>query len=402
MSRERPTILQLIPELDTGGAELSTIEIADAIQHAGGRALVASEGGRLAPRLAESGAVFIPFPAATKNPARILFNARRLRRLIEEDNIDLIHARSRAPAWSGYLAANKAGIPFVTTYHGAYSETNAVKKAYNRVMAAGAITIANSKYTADLVQARYQLPSEKLRIIYRGIDGGVFDPSLDLDDRKTALLSNWGVTPKTRIILMLARLSPIKGHTVVIEAVRTLTERGSFQDAHVIFAGDAQGRADYLDTIRNQINRHDLSHAIRYVGHVEDVPAALALAHCAVIATTKPETFGRTSIEAQAMTCPVIATDIGAPPETVRAEPAVDREAITGWLVPPNDPSRLAEALSTALALTPSEREAIGRRARAHALARFSLAQLRACTLAVYDELIGSTLSEGLGHQDGT
>lgn len=396
MSRERPTILQLIPELDTGGAELSTIEIADAIQNAGGRALVASEGGRLVPQLNACGAEFIPFPASSKNPARILWNARILRNLIETERVDLIHARSRAPAWSGYLAAKQSGIPFVATYHGAYSETNALKKRYNRVMAAGDVTIANSQFTADLVRTRYALPEDKLRIIYRGIDAGIFDPALDLTARKSALLQTWGLSPETRTIAMLARFSPIKGHSVVVDAVHRLVASGKFNNAHVIFAGDAQGRADYLKQVQTQISDRRLTGMITNVGHVDDVPAALALAHCAVIATTKPETFGRTSVEAQAMACPVIATNIGAPPETVLAEPRVTRDEITGWLVPPNDPDQLATALEAALALTPAERQAIGDRARARAITRFSLRQMRGQTLAVYDELLGSTLADKL------
>lgn len=135
MAGKRPTILQIIPELDTGGAELSTVEIADAVVRAGGRALVLSEGGRLAPRVAASGGEFVPFAAATKNPIRLLWNARVIRRMIESEGVDLVHARSRAPAWSALIAARRAGVPFVTTYHGAYNEKTRAKRAYNAVMA---------------------------------------------------------------------------------------------------------------------------------------------------------------------------------------------------------------------------------------------------------------------------
>ena len=154
-----PTILQIIPRLDTGGAELSTIEITDAIVRGGGRALVATEGGRLASRITENGGEIVPFPAGTKNPIRILANARALERLIRMRGIDLVHARSRAPAWSALIAARRAGIPFITTYHGAYAEKGRLKRLYNSVMARAGVVIANSHYTAGLIRERYGTPA---------------------------------------------------------------------------------------------------------------------------------------------------------------------------------------------------------------------------------------------------
>ena len=154
MAEKRPTILQIIPELDTGGAERTTVEMAEAIVKAGGRALVLAEGGRLSSEVEAAGGEFIRFPAATKNPWRLMTNARAIAHMIHREAVDIVHARSRAPAWSAYLAARRTGVHFVTTYHGIYNEKGRIKRIYNSVMARGDIVIANSDYTAAIVRQR--------------------------------------------------------------------------------------------------------------------------------------------------------------------------------------------------------------------------------------------------------
>ena len=391
---KRPTILQIIPELETGGAELSTIEIVGAISKAGGRALVASEGGRMASRVEAAGGEFIPFAAASKNPLRILLNARQLRHIIEQESIDIVHARSRAPAWSGYLAAKKTKARFMTTYHGAYSEKTKLKKRYNKVMASGQITIANSKYTANIIRARYGTPERNLRIVYRGLDGSQFNPDAITEDRRQTLRSAWQVDPTHRIVLLVARLSPIKGQNVVIAAIENLNKRGALDKTKIIFAGSSQGRESYVQQLEAQISAAGLTDKISMVGHVEDVPAALSLTHTALVTSIKPETFGRTAIEAQAMGCPVIATNIGAPPETVLAEPSVGSDQRTGWLVPPNNPDALAQTLEDSLAMATQDRALMGTRARQHVLKNFSLDKMRRATLEIYDEILGCELAK--------
>ena len=392
MAEKRPTILQIIPELDTGGAELSTVEIADAIVRAGGRALVLSEGGRLAPRIAAVGGEFVPFAAATKNPVRMLGNARVIRHMIRREGVDLVHARSRAPAWSAFIAARRAGTPFVTTYHGAYGEKSRLKKAYNEVMAKGDIVIANSEYTKALVMSRYGTPEDRIEVIYRGVDGDIFDPASISAERKDALRSAWGATPETRIVLQPARLTGWKGQTTVIEAARRLNETGALDDALIVLAGDAQGRDAYRRQLEAQIDAAGLEGKVIVPGHVDDIPAALAVSHLAIVASTEPEAFGRVGTEAQVMGCPVIATDIGAPPETVAAPPKVAAAEATGWLVPPGDAARLAAAMAEALSLAPEARKAQGERARDRVLTHFSLRAMRLETLGVYDRLLGSRL----------
>lgn len=389
MSHKPPTILQIIPELDTGGAELSAVEIAEALVEAGARALVATEGGRLADRVRDAGAEIIPFPAATKNPLRMLANVRALERLMQERGVDLLHARSRAPAWSALGAARRTRVPFVTTYHGAYNENGRLKNLYNSVMARSDIVIANSGFTANLVRTRYGTPEARLRVIHRGVDCDRFNPAAVSEDRVAALRVQWGVPSSARIVLVPARLTAWKGQRVVIEAAGLLKAQGLHDDTCFVMAGDAQGRDDYLTSLRARAVELGVKDRVLFVGHVAEMAAAYRTASLTVIASIEPEAFGRVAIETQAMSVPVIATDIGAPPETLLTEPA---DQVTGWLVPAGDPAGLADRLAAGLAISPSDHAAMGRRARAHVLARFTLRTMKEQTLAVYDQLLGTDL----------
>lgn len=393
MADKRPTILQIIPELDTGGAELSTVEIADAIVRAGGRAIVLSEGGRLAPRVAAHGGEFVPFAAATKNPVRMLWNARVIERMIADEGVDLVHARSRAPAWSAMIAARRAGKPFVTTYHGAYNEKSRLKNKYNGVMAKGDVVIANSQYTKRLVEERYGTPRDRIRVIYRGVDGQRYDPAAISEERKQALRAKLKASPETHIILQPARLTNWKGQSTVIEAARILEQEARLGSTLVVLAGDDQGRESYRQRLEAEIAAAGLTDKVILPGHVDDVPAALAISHLAIVASIEPEAFGRVSTEAQAMGCPVIATNIGAPPETVAAVPPFPPQEMTGWLVPPGDARKLADAMGEALSLSPAALAALATRARTRATTLFSLDSMRKQTLEVYDGLLGTGLA---------
>lgn len=390
----QPTILQVVPRLDTGGSEQATIEIAEALTRAGAKALVVTAGGRMASAVTQTGGEVVTLPVASKNPFTILANAKRLERLITERDVALVHARSRAPAWSAYLAARRTGRPFVTTYHGAYGSTlGPFKAAYNSVMGRGDRVIANSRYTANLVAERHRLKREHIRPIYRGIDEAAFDPLVVPPGPVAKLRERWGVSPETKIVLQAARLTGLKGHRQTIEAAAALARDGALDGAMIIFAGDAPGKAAYRQELIALIARHGLADKVRLVGHCQDMPAAFLAAHVAIVPSLVPETFGRTSVEAQAMGCPVILSEIGALPETV-VTPLQDQARFTGWLVPPGDAMALAGAIRAALALAPEERAAIGARASARASAEFALARMQIKTLAVYDELLGTHLAE--------
>ena len=391
------TILQVVPRLDTGGSEQATVEITEALTRAGALALVATEGGRLATAITQAGGEIVTLPAGSKNPFTILANARRLKRLIEERGVDLVHARSRAPAWSAFLAARRTGRPFVTTYHGAYGNPGPIKAAYNSVMGRGDRVIANSVYTAGLIASRQHVARERIRVIYRGIDGATFDPLMVPPGPVARLRERWGVLPETKIVLQAARLTGLKGHRQTIEAAARLNREGALADAVIIFAGDAHGKDAYRQELIDLIARHGLGDKVRLVGHCGDMPVAFLAAYVAVIPSLVAETFGRTSIEAQAMGCPVIVADLGALPETIVTADQGDKR-FTGWLVPPGDVAALADRLRHAMALTPAERAEIGGRASARVSAEFELAQMQVSTLAVYDELLGTRLAELFAH----
>jgi glycosyltransferase involved in cell wall biosynthesis len=392
VSRERPTILQIIPKLDTGGAERTVVEISEAVTRAGGLALVAAEDGRLAPAVRAAGGEIIDLPMSTKNPARMLKNARTIASIVGKRGVDIIHARSRAPAWSGLIAARITKIPFVTTYHGAYSEKNAFKRWYNSVMARSDVVIANSHYTADLIRGRYRTPDQRMAVIPRGFDPKLFADGPDLPARVAALKIRWRTATGAPVVLHAARLTHWKGQTVVIDAFAELVRSGRAGDAVAILAGDDQGRTAYREDLAARIAAVGLEDRVRLVGHVEDIPAAFAAAHVAVVASIEPEAFGRAAAEAQAMACPTIVTAIGAPPEILATEPTAPPDAVTGWLVPPGDAIALADRIAVALALTPERRRTMGLAARARAFDLYSIRRMQAATLGVYDRLLQTDL----------
>ena len=387
------TILQVVPRLDAGGSELATVEIAQALSRVGASALVATDGGAMADEVAKAGGEIVRLPVAGKSPFTMLANARRLGDLIERRDVDLVHARSRAPAWSTFIACRQTLKPFVTTYHGAYGEVGPFKAAYNSVMARGDRVIANSRYTASVIEARAPRAADRIRVIYRGVDRSAFDPAAVDAGAVENLRARWGVPPGTRIVLHAARLTSIKGQRDLIAAAALAKNNGALDDAVVILAGDAPGRDAYRDELIGLIARHGLGDKARLVGHCREMPAAYLASQVAVTTSTVPETFGRTSAEAQAMGCPVIVPDLGALPETI-VSPEQSEAEFTGWLFPPRDVAALARRIGLALALSPLERSAIGARARAHVAGKFRLERMQGSTLAVYDELLGTDLAE--------
>lgn len=380
-------ILQIVPELDAGGAERTAIDVAAALAAVGARALVATEGGRLVGELQAKGGIWAPFPAATKNWLKMMLNVHRLRGLCLDEGVCLIHARSRAPAWVGLAAARALKVPFVTTYHGAYSGKSQAKILYNSVMARGDVVIANSHFTADRILAMHPMAQGRIRVIHRGTDLGSFAPASVAPERVEALRRQWGVAPHQRIVLLAARISHWKGHRVLIEAAAQLKERG-IDDVAFIMAGDPQGRDGYVKTLDALIEANGLSGIVRRVGHCSDMQAAFLAAAAVAVPSTEPEAFGRSAVEAQAMGTPVVVSDLGAVPETVLAPPQVMPAERTGWRVPAGDAGALADALQESLLLGASARDTLARRARDHVEANFSLERMVSDTLDVYMALM--------------
>jgi glycosyltransferase involved in cell wall biosynthesis len=345
-----------------------------AISRAGGIALVASGGGRMVGQVQHAGGRHIALPLDTRSPIAIWRNAARLEALIRRERVAIVHARSRAPAWSAWLACQRTGVPFVTTYHGTYDERFPLKRAYNSVMARGRIVIAASRFIADLISTRHKVDPARIKVIPRGVDPAIFNPAAVSGDRIARMAADWRLPDDVRTVMLPGRLTSWKGHTVLLDAIAQLRR----PDVMCVLVGSDQGRHRYTSDLERQARRLGIADRLRLVGQCDDMPAALALSDVVVHASIRPEAFGRVVIEAQAMGRPVIASDLGGPVETVR-------HSETGWRVRPNDPSALAEAIGTALDLDPADRLALGQRARASVP---TVRQMQELTLDVYEEVL--------------
>lgn len=380
------TILQIVPDLQSGGAERTTIDIAEALHMAGARALVASEGGRMVSELQAKGGVWLPFPAATKNPLAMALNSFRLARILREEGVDIVHARSRACAWVAHHAARRAGARFATTFHSIYGGASAIKQRYNSIMAAGDLVIANSHFTARHIAELYPQARQRIVVIARGLDLRAFSPSAVEPARVERVRASWGVARHERVVLLPARLSARKGHLALVDAAKLLLAEG-FSDVRFVLAGDAPNAA-FRANVEAHIARAGLEEIMRAPGYCADMPAAYLAAAVAVAPSTTPEAFGRVAIEAQAMGAPVIVSDLGAAIETVLAPPQVDATQATGWRTPAGDAAALAQAIREALELRPSAREALTARARRHVQTHFSVERMCAATLDAYERLL--------------
>ncbi|MEL6258173.1 MAG: glycosyltransferase family 4 protein [Pseudomonadota bacterium] len=378
------TILQVIPALDAGGAEQTTIEVADAVVQSGGRALVASGGGRLASRLKDVGGELVPLNLSSKNPVILASNAARLASLIETEAADIVHARSRAPAWSAIMAARRTNTRFVTTYHGIYSGERGLKRRYNSVMARGDRVIANSNWTANHVRRVHGISDDRLVVIPRGVDLEAFDPAAVEAERIGRIRSLFDIGPdETRKIALLpARLTPWKGQMVAIKAMSVLSEEER-RGLRLVIAGDDQGRTHFRDDLDDEVTLSGLGDSVTLADHIDDMPAALAVADFVLAPSVRPEAFGRTAAEASAMGKPVVVSDHGGAQEVV-----VDGES--GVRVTPGDPVALSAGLRLLLSMREPSLAAMGQAGRARVQQYYSKRGLQAATLAVYTDLIAN------------
>lgn len=381
MTEPRFTILQVLPAMETGGVERGTLEMAEALVQAGHRAIVASTGGSLVRQLTRAGAEHIELPLRSKSPVVMWRNIGRLSRLIATEKVDLVHARSRAPAWSAMFAARRAGIPFVTTVHGAHRIGNALKRAYNSVMVRGDRVIAISDFIRSYIVNGYpSADPSRVVVIPRGVDVDLFRPGHVPPARLVQLSELWKLPDGAPVVLLPGRLTRLKGHAVLIEAMAMAGNR----DAIAVFVGGDLGRDAYKTELRQQAQRLGVDNRVWFVGACRDMPAAYSLASVVVSASTQPEGFGRTAVEAQAMGRPVIVTDHGGSRETVAP-------GETGWRVPPGDAAAMAAALDEALAMTQPERDAMAARSVSHVKANYTKELMCRRTLAVYRELLDRT-----------
>ncbi len=371
-----PAVLQVLPSLNAGGVERGTIELARALVAAGWISYVASAGGPLEGDLKRAGAIHLKLPLASKNPLRMGANAHALIALIRRHGIDIVHARSRAPAWSAWWAARATGRRFVTTFHNAYDLSVPLKGHYNAIMARGARVIAISHFLAEHASSTYGVGRERLRTIPRGVDLDQFAPSRVGAERIVALAREWRLPDGALIAMLPGRLSRWKGALDFIAAIAALGR----DDVYGLLIGPEQSRG-FRAELERAIERHRLGTRFRIVEGCGDMPAAYMLADVVVSASTDPEGFGRVIVEAQAMGRPVVATDHGGARETVLP-------GVTGWLVPPADPPSLAAAIGRALALRPEERAKFAGAGRSHVAKNFPSEATCTKTIAVYEELL--------------
>lgn len=379
----RRTCLQVLPTLVQGGVERGTIDMAAAQVAAGWRAIVASAGGPLVRELTRAGAEHIALPIDTKNPLKMHRNVALLRDVIRAARVDLVHARSRAPAWSAWAACRDLGVPFLTTFHGVYGRGPfGVKRFYNQVMTRGTRVIAISQFIRAHLEDEYGVPTDRIRVIHRGVDTSTLDPNRVSPQRLIQLTQRWRLPDDGRVIMLPGRITSWKGHMLLIDALAELKRRaGGVLNIRCLMIGQDQGRSAYHAAILAHAALRGVDGLVQIVEDCNDLPAAYMATDVVVSASTRPEAFGRVVAEAQAMGRPVVAPNHGAAPEIII-------NGVTGWLFPPGDANGLATALETALSLDQDSRVRLAETAidRAHRL--FDKADMCAKTLAVYDEVL--------------
>ncbi len=373
-----PVILQILPALRSGGVERGTVEIASALVQNGATALVASSGGNMVAQLQRIGATHIQLPLASKNPFIIWKNSRKIAQLIKDYKVDIVHARSRAPAWSAWLACRNGAAHFMTTFHGTYGTSGFLKKYYNSVMLRGERVIAISDFIAEHIQKNYSVDKSRLRIIHRGVDLRLFTPDLFSHQRMDILVKEWRLPMELPLILFPGRITRWKGQDVFLRALAAMKHRRFF----AVILGDDKKGGNYRRELEQLIAESGLEGHVRFAPHTSYITEAYMLARLVVATSIEPEAFGRVVLEAQAMGKPTIATNHGGARETVI-------HGKTGLLVPPGDVAALTRAIDNVLNLDQQLIEQIATDATNNAR-QFSIDIMCKKTLEVYKELLYS------------
>ena len=379
------TVLQIVPPVDAGGDERATLAVTAALAETGARALVASDSRELAGELQAIGGLFVRFPASTKNPLAMTLAMLRLQRIIASERVDLVHARSRWAAWAAVKACRKAKRPLVTSLP-ADGGRAPPRTSFETAVAEGDIVIAPSEFAAGRAKNLFQTVPMRLRVVRPGLDLSRLQPERVSGRRVAEVRSGWGVAAHERVVLMPARLAPSRGPQTLIEAAALIKAEG-LDDVRFVLAGDAAkpAFARELDALAVKCGVRAM---FTRVGAAADPPAAFIGAAAVVFPATDAEGLTRAAIEAAGMGALTIISDVGPAREIIAAPPHEDVEARTGWLVPPREPATLAEAISAALALGASARDAVRRRSRAKVAEAYSLERMTRDTLSVYAEAL--------------
>ncbi|MGL4426979.1 MAG: glycosyltransferase family 4 protein [Alphaproteobacteria bacterium] len=378
-----PRVLQVIPSFQaSGGVERGTLDISQALLERTKEAFVLSSGGDLVNVFEAKGGVHIELPVQKKNPLKMIQNIGKIQRVLYDFKVKIVHARSRAPAWSTYVAARALDIPFITTYHAPYSASSALKRYYNSVMARGDAVIAISSFVKEHIYKEYQhldwFDGSKIQVIHRGVDTAFFNLDKVTQEKEAALWSSLNLSEHTKLILLPGRLTRWKGQSLLLEAFAGLHQR--FPEAVLVFAGNPQGRDAYVKELKQQAAQLGLSEKLRLLPHIDDLPTLYKLAYAVVSASTQPEGFGRVIAEAGAMERPVIAADHGASKEIVIPEE-------TGFLFQSGQVGSLLSALEQILTLNKSAYKAMGKQAKKRILTHFSQDHFCNETLRLYEKI---------------
>lgn len=380
LQEKSPVVLQVLPELETGGVEVGTVEIATELQKQGIKNFVASQGGRMVHELDKIKVGHLTLPLKTKNIFKMRDNAKKLEAFIKENGINIVHARSRAPAWSAYWAAKKAGVHFMTTFHGTYGLGPwGIKKAYNKIMTYGERIIAISDHIKNHILKHYKTDAGKIRRIHRCADIARFSPKAVTPERMINKLKEYNIAEDKPVLLLPGRVTRWKGQHVLIEALHLMKN----QNYYCIIAGDSQGRKKYLDYLEKLVRKYKLQDRVGFFGRYNDAPALMMVSNVVLSTAIEPEAFGRISIEGQAMGKIVVASNIGGSVETIT-------DGVTGKLYQYNDPRQLAEALDWALSLPESEVKKISKAAIKNVKENFTKEIMCGKTIEVYEELANS------------
>ncbi|MEA0970090.1 Glycosyltransferase family 4 protein [Candidatus Megaera venefica] len=373
----KKTILQVVPALISGGVERGTLEIAKKIVESGNISIVISAGGPLVEALEQDGSIHIKMNVASKNPITIWNNAGKIANIIRNYNVDIVHARSRAPAWSCYFAAKATGIKLITTFHGIYNFKNSIKKYYNSVMTQGVKVIAVSNFVKNHIIENYKIDKNKIQVIYRGVNHEEFTKEKVSDELLKKFREKYNVPAGARVLLLPSRMTRWKGHLILIEAL----EKIKHLNFYCIIAGDLAKHPGFVSEIQEKIQEYKIQNRAQLFGNEPNMMGLYGIADIVLSTSIEPEAFGRTIIEAQSMEKLVIATNIGGACETIQ-------DGVTGFHVKAGDIDDLAKKIEYCLGIIGSaEEKKITSNARKAVATNFSLDLMLKSTLSIYNEI---------------
>jgi glycosyltransferase involved in cell wall biosynthesis len=377
-------VLQVIPKLGYGGAETGCFDIAHYLTENNCKSFIVTSGGELLKFVDKKKVKVFRLPVNSKNPLLILINAIILIGIILINNISIVHARSRAPAWSCLLATKLTGRKFVTTFHGTYNFKNNLKKFYNSIMIRSDLIIAGSNFIFSHIKQNYSEylnDKKKLLVIFRGINVDYFDPTTKFESDEKKLLTTWNIEKDKKIILLPGRLTSWKGQEVFIEAINLVNIELGYEAFYAVILGSDQGRDLYKKKLIRLSEQHRLSKQIKFIDHCKDMALAYKVSDIVVSASTEPEAFGRVAVEAQSMETPIVASNIGGSNETI-----IDEK--TGFLYEAGNAKSLSKKILKLLYLDETLLKSIGIEGRKNIVQKFNVEKMCFSTYSEYKRLL--------------